>query len=64
MFSGGEGRPGKRGQSVDNHFTLCLPGREQPGEEFPMILLGSNTVVQEEFYRGLNDHKVHKLSGS
>lgn len=31
MFSGGTGRAGERGQSVDHDVTLCFPGREQLG---------------------------------
>lgn len=46
MFSGGAGRPGERRQPVDHHSTLRLPGREQLGEEVPMILLLHSTLLQ------------------
>lgn len=31
MFSGGTGRAGKRGQSMDHNVALCFSGREQLG---------------------------------
>lgn len=45
MFPGGAGRAGERGQPVDHHPTLRLPGRQFPGKistNFPSIHMGFN----------------------